>query len=255
MSNYIAQALVGEPEVVEESPEHRRHRHRRVHRPRRRRREQPGVAAPQAAPRRAAGRAGAGRLGPGRRRPRGCRGARRRDRRRPSRELAPLFPHDAAYLDALVADFERWARATGFGVPDFYDSLMAFQPQQHRVDGIRHLVVFPMYTQNGSANRLVEAVLVEVIWPEFIAELEAGDYTNKLFVPMRFLDFTARLRHELGRALPRDRRDARDPDVHVGRDLPGPRGGPLPPGRARGSRDHQARTARRTPQRCSTTSS
>ncbi len=47
-----------------------------------------------------------------------------------------------------------------------------------------------MYTQNGSPNRYVEAVLVEVIWPEFIAQLEAGDYGNKLFVSLRFLDFT-----------------------------------------------------------------
>lgn len=104
-------------------------------------------------------------------------------------ELAPFFPHDSAYLDALVVDFRRWSDE-GLGVPDFLDSLNAFQPQQHRVDGIGHLVVFPMYTQNGSTNRLVEAVLVEVIWPEFIAELEAGDYGNKLFVPIRFVDFT-----------------------------------------------------------------
>ena len=33
-------------------------------------------------------------------------------------------------------------------------------------------------------------MLVEVIWPEFIAELEAGEYANKLFVPIRFVDFT-----------------------------------------------------------------
>jgi hypothetical protein len=104
-------------------------------------------------------------------------------------ELRPRFPHDDAYLEASVRDFRRWAD-DGFGVPDFYDSLVAFQPQQHRVDGIRHLVVFPMYTQNGSSDRHVEAVLVEVIWPEFIAQLEAGDYGNKLFVSLRFLDFT-----------------------------------------------------------------
>ena len=47
-----------------------------------------------------------------------------------------------------------------------------------------------MYTQNGSPDRHVEAVLVQVIWPEFIGELEAGGYSNKLFVPIRFLDFT-----------------------------------------------------------------
>ncbi len=102
--------------------------------------------------------------------------------------LAPLFPHDADYLTASVRDFERWV-ASGFVVPDFLDSLSAFQPQQHRVDGLAHLVVFPMYTQNGSRNRYVEAVLVEVIWPEFIAALETT-YTNTLFVSLRLLDFT-----------------------------------------------------------------
>jgi hypothetical protein len=106
------------------------------------------------------------------------------------RDIAPEFPHDAAYLAQAATDFERWA-AEGFGEPDFFDALVQFQPQEHRVDGLQHLVVFPMYTQNGSPDRKVEAVLVEVIWPEFIADLEAGDYSNKLFVPLRFIDFTA----------------------------------------------------------------
>jgi hypothetical protein len=105
-------------------------------------------------------------------------------------ELSPLFPHDSEYLSALVTDFEKWSEA-GLGQPDFLDSLTAFQPQRDRVDGTRHLVVFPMNTQNGSPNKCVEAVLIEVIWPDFIAELEATDYGNKLFVPIRFLDFTA----------------------------------------------------------------
>jgi hypothetical protein len=103
--------------------------------------------------------------------------------------LAPQFPHDAAYLEGLVSDLAAWS-ASGFGIPDFLDSLRAFAPQLAREDGLRHLVLFPMYTQNGSTDRLLEAVLVEVIWPEFIAGLEAGDYSNKLFVPLRFLDFT-----------------------------------------------------------------
>lgn len=106
------------------------------------------------------------------------------------RALAPAFPHDSAYLDALVVDLERWS-GEGLGVPDFLDSLSAFQPQLDRVDGLRHLVVFPMYTQNGSRDRHVEAVLVEVVWPRFVAELEAGDYSNAMFVPVRFVDFTA----------------------------------------------------------------
>jgi len=103
--------------------------------------------------------------------------------------LAPRFPHEAAYLTALQADFRKW-QAEGLEVPDFLDSLVEFQPQRHRIDGIRHLVVFPMYTQNGSLDRHVEALVVETIWPEFIAALEAGDYGNKLFVSLRLVDFT-----------------------------------------------------------------
>ncbi|MDQ0735062.1 DUF6421 family protein [Arthrobacter agilis] len=105
------------------------------------------------------------------------------------RELAPLFPHDADYLSRTVTAFEAW-RSAGFAVPDFLEPLLALQPQLDRVDGLQHLVVFPMYTQNGSTSRLVEAVLIEVLWPEFIGELEAGEYSNALFVPIRFLDFT-----------------------------------------------------------------
>ena len=104
-------------------------------------------------------------------------------------DFVDVFPHDADYLRALDVDFARWADG-GFGVPDFLDSLVAFQPQRDRVDGLRHLVVFPMVTQNGSTDRLVEAVLIEVLWPEFIADLEGGDYSNALFVPIRFIDFT-----------------------------------------------------------------
>jgi hypothetical protein len=104
-------------------------------------------------------------------------------------QLSEMLPHDAEYLAAAAQDFERWA-AEDFGLPDFYDSLMAFHPETTRVDGIRHLVVFPMYTQNGSTDRLLEAVLLETIWPEFVAELEASDFSNSLFVPIRFLDFT-----------------------------------------------------------------
>ena len=103
--------------------------------------------------------------------------------------LAPSFPHDASYLQKLVTDLRRWSEE-GVGVPDFLDSLLQFQPQGQRQDGLLHLVVFPMYTQNGSTNRHLEAVLVQVMWPDFIAELEASNYSNALFVPLRFLDFT-----------------------------------------------------------------
>jgi hypothetical protein len=104
--------------------------------------------------------------------------------------FAPRFPHDAPYLTAVVADLHRWADE-GVRVPDFLDSLVAFDPASQRLDGRQHLVVFPMYTQNGSRDRHLEAVVVEVRWPDFVADLEAGPYRNALFVPIRFLAFTS----------------------------------------------------------------
>ena len=104
--------------------------------------------------------------------------------------LAPRFVHDEAYLTALATDFRTWV-SRGFPEPDFGASLAVFQPQQQRTDGLLHLVVFPMYTQNGSPDRHIEAVLIQVIWPDFLAALEASDYVNPGFLSIRFLDFTA----------------------------------------------------------------
>lgn len=103
--------------------------------------------------------------------------------------FADILPHDAEYLHAASTDLLRWADS-GFGVPDFLDSLVLFRPELSRVDGLQHLVVFPMYTQNGSPDRHMEAVLFEVVWPDFVAHLEASSYANPAFVPIRFIDFT-----------------------------------------------------------------
>lgn len=105
-------------------------------------------------------------------------------------DLAGSLPHDADYLAAVVKDLERWSDG-GFEVPDFLESLLAFHPERQRVDGLAHLVVFPMYTQNGSPDRLLEAVVLEVLWPAHVEHLEAETYTNALFVPVTFVDFTA----------------------------------------------------------------
>jgi hypothetical protein len=102
--------------------------------------------------------------------------------------LAPRFPHDADYLEAVAVDFARWADA-GFGKPDFLDSLVLFRPDQHRTDGLQHLVVFPMYTQNGNPDRNVEALIISVVWPQWLAELEQT-YDNPMFLPVNFVDFT-----------------------------------------------------------------
>ncbi|MEW2163685.1 DUF6421 family protein [Streptomyces sp. NPDC007084] len=104
--------------------------------------------------------------------------------------LSPLLPHDAAYHEALVKDLRRWADA-GFHVPDFLDSLLAFQPAAAREDGLQHLVVFPMYTQNGNPNRNFEAVVLRMVWPDWLAELERTRYDNPLFCGITFEDFTA----------------------------------------------------------------
>ncbi|MFJ1605960.1 DUF6421 family protein [Streptomyces sp. NPDC088253] len=105
-------------------------------------------------------------------------------------QLAPLLPHDAEYHEALVKDLRRWADG-GFQVPDFLDSLLAFQPAAHREDGLQHLVVFPMYTQNGNLDRNFEAVVLRMVWPEWLAELERTRYDNPLFCGITFEDFTA----------------------------------------------------------------
>ncbi|MER5665656.1 DUF6421 family protein [Streptomyces mirabilis] len=104
--------------------------------------------------------------------------------------LAPLLPHDAEYHEALVKDLRRWADG-GFQVPDFLDSLLAFQPAAHREDGLQHLVVFPMYTQNGNPDRNFEAVVLRMVWPDWLAELERTRYDNPLFCGITFEDFTA----------------------------------------------------------------
>ncbi|MYU23319.1 DUF6421 family protein [Streptomyces sp. SID8352] len=104
--------------------------------------------------------------------------------------LSPLLPHDAAYHEALAGDLTRWADG-GFDVPDFLDSLLAFQPAAHRADGLQHLVVFPMYTQNGNPDRNLEAVVLRMVWPDWLAELERTRYDNPLFCGITFEDFTA----------------------------------------------------------------
>jgi hypothetical protein len=102
--------------------------------------------------------------------------------------LAPRFGHDAAYLTALQGDLARWAD-DGFGVPDFLDSLVAFRPDLCREDGLEHLVVFPMYTQNGNPNRQFEAVWTRVYWPQWLAEIEKS-YDNPMFLSLELVDFT-----------------------------------------------------------------
>ncbi|MDP1876454.1 MAG: DUF6421 family protein [Actinomycetota bacterium] len=102
--------------------------------------------------------------------------------------LAGRFPHQADHLAATQVDLARWVEG-GFAVPDFLDSLMLFRPDLVREDGIEHLAVFPMYTQNGNPNRNLEAVVTRTFWPDWLGEQE-DRYDNPAFVPIEFVGFT-----------------------------------------------------------------
>ena len=132
---------------------------------------------------------------------------------------------------------------------------VAFHPERDRVDGREHLVVFPMYTQNGSPDRHVEAVLVQVIWPEFVADLEAGGYSQQAVRADPVPRLHRRLRHQLRRAVPGNRCHAGGPEVHLGRDLRRPGGRPVPPGGRAPPPRSPAWRCRRTPRGCWRTSS
>ena len=74
------------------------------------------------------------------------------DGRRAIEALAARFAHQADYLAATVGDLRAWA-AGGFAEARLHGARSsASAPTCHRVDGIEHLVVFPMYMQNGSRD-------------------------------------------------------------------------------------------------------
>ena len=121
----------------------------------------------------------------------------------------------------------RWADG-GFGVPDFLDSLLAFQPQLHRTTGCttwcssrctRRTAPQPLGRGRPRGNHL--------------AGLHRRPGGRALHEPAVRADalpgLHPRLRHQLGGALPRDGVPPRNPHLHLGRHLPGPGGGTLPP--------------------------
>ena len=48
-----------------------------------------------------------------------------------------------------------------------------------------------MYTQNGNPDRNLEAVVLRMVWPDWLADLERTRYDNPLFCGITFEDFTA----------------------------------------------------------------
>jgi hypothetical protein len=129
--------------------------------------------------------------------------------------LASYFPQDREYLTAVVEDLHAW-RASDFARPDFTRALDAFRPDQQRRDGVEHLVVFPMYKQNGSRDTCFEALLVRVPWPEWIAELERTRYDNQAYVPVELIDCTDGYHSECAVLFPETVSVADRPPNHFG---------------------------------------
>lgn len=129
--------------------------------------------------------------------------------------LAPSFPHQAGYFAQLIPDFTAWM-AAGWGKPDFGRSLAEFRPELHRHDGREHLVVFPLYTPNGSSDTRFEALLVRTPWPAWLATLERSHFQNTKFVPGQLLDFTAGYDSECAVLFPETISLAGQPTNHFG---------------------------------------
>ena len=105
------------------------------------------------------------------------------------RALAPRFAHQREYLAQVPVDLMAWVDG-GCARPDFTASLALFRPERQRRDGVEHLVLFPMYTPNGSADTRFEALIVRTPWPEFVARLEREEFDNAKFVPVQLVDHT-----------------------------------------------------------------
>jgi hypothetical protein len=104
-------------------------------------------------------------------------------------DLAPRYLHQKEYLAQVPVDLRAWVDG-GCAKPDFTASLALFRPERHRDDGAEHLVVFPMYTPNGSADTRFEALIVRTPWPAFVAQLERVEFDNDKFVPVQLVDYT-----------------------------------------------------------------
>ena len=89
-------------------------------------------------------------------------------------------------------------------------------PQLHREDGIENLVVFPMYTPNGSPDTRFEALITRTPWPEFVAVLERERYDNAKFVPVQLVDNTAGYDSECAVLFPETVSVAERPTNHFG---------------------------------------
>jgi hypothetical protein len=130
-------------------------------------------------------------------------------------DLGPRFPHQKDYIAQVVADLDAWVEG-GCGKPDFRASLDLFRPDLERRDGVEHLVVFPMYTPNGSPDTRFEALITRTPWPDFIDQIERELYDNAKFVPVQLVDRTAGYDSECAVLFPETVSVAERPTNHFG---------------------------------------
>lgn len=105
-------------------------------------------------------------------------------------ELGSYFPHQSQYIEALSADLQSW-RNGSYQRPDFARSLSQFSPQDHRNDHSRDFVLFPMYTPNASLDVRFESLLVEIVWPDWLASIYKREYAeNDKFLSAKLIDHT-----------------------------------------------------------------
>ena len=163
-------------------------------------------------------------------------------------DLAPRFPHEEDYLAQVVVDLQDWVEG-GCGKPDFRASLDLFRPELHREDGIENLVVFPMYTPNGSPDTRFEALITRTPWPEFVAELERERLRQRQVRAGAAGRQHRGLRQRVRGALPRDGERRRTADQPLRRHLLRPRVLPVPALDAARAPRSSASTCRPTPWR------
>ena len=130
-------------------------------------------------------------------------------------DLAPRFPHQKDYLTQVVADLDAWVEG-GCAKPDFRASLDLFRPDLERRDGVEHLVVFPLYTPNGSPDTRFEALITRTPWPDFVGRIERELYDNPKFVPVQLVDNTAGYDSECAVLFPETVSVAERPTNHFG---------------------------------------
>ena len=103
--------------------------------------------------------------------------------------LVKRLPFQFEYFEALILDLKTWVD-DNFPKPDFSKSLKKFTPERHRQDGVLYFSLFPMATLNGSKMIKFDALVFEILWPEWLDRINTERIGNSKFVSANLLDYT-----------------------------------------------------------------